>query len=189
MIVSVFLWSCVTPARLTKVNADKLPLKEHANLCPVRLYVLNWLNGAIAISSVHSRLTLGAPLQWAAATSARFCCRFHELAVVDLQIWWKIHAKLNESVSGELKSSHPPLQILCASVMFHELHEPIQKHGLSSFDEMRPHESLEIVYTMFEIPQQFSVQQSFVNSRLSFEAVPQSRSTLFRFHLEARGRL
>ena len=64
--------------------------------------------------------------------------------------------------------------------MCDELYESIQEHCLSSLDEMRWQESFEIVHTIIGIPQQFSVQQSFVY-RCFILSVSQSRSTFLRF--------
>ena len=89
-------------------------------------------------------------------------------------------SRLNKSISGGLTSSHPSCQIHCTSYMIHELHEPMQKHCLSSFDETRWQESCEIVRVVCRIPQQFSLQQALVNRCISFESVPQSRSAFFQ---------
>ena len=75
----------------------------------------------------------------------------------------KVHSSLNKSISSYLTSSHPSCQIHCASLIIHELREPIQKHCLSSFDETRWQESCEIARAICRIPQQFSLQQTLVN--------------------------
>ena len=65
----------------------------------------------------------------------------------------QIHPRLNESVASDLKSSHPSLKIHRTSVVFHELHEPIQEYILSTFDEMWSKKSFEVVHSIHRIPQ------------------------------------
>ena len=74
MLVSVFRWSCVKFAKLSKINADKLSPKQNANLCCCRLALLSCTRTCLDISSFQGTLTCGGAPGVAAAIPARFCC-------------------------------------------------------------------------------------------------------------------
>ena len=75
------------------------------------------------------------PLFFMSCSSLSNCC--NHLWSLNIQIRYQVHPRLNESVSSELKSGHPSLQVHSTSVVFHELHEPVQENSLCTLDEMR----------------------------------------------------
>ena len=70
ILVSVFLWSWVRPARLTKINASKFSPNGNACLCICLRCSLYCLNATNASSSDHGMITWGSPPGNAAATAA-----------------------------------------------------------------------------------------------------------------------
>ena len=89
ILVSVFLWSWVRSARLTKINASKFSLHGNAILCCCRLFPLSCLNATNASSSDQGIMTWGSAPGVAAATCARSfwsrswscrCCWTHRIA-------------------------------------------------------------------------------------------------------------
>ena len=71
ILVSVFLWSWLRSARLTKINASKFSPSGNACRCASLRFSWNCLNAASASSSVQGTATWGVPE--AAATSALSC--------------------------------------------------------------------------------------------------------------------
>ena len=82
ILVSVFLWSWLRPARLTKINASKLSPNGNASLCCCRLFSLSCLNATKEWSSVQGTLTWGSVPGVAAATCAPQLDLLHDLVVV-----------------------------------------------------------------------------------------------------------
>ena len=72
ILVSVFLWSWLRSARLTKINASRFSLSGNACRCTCLRFSWNCLNAANASSSDQGTTTWGAAPE-AAATSALSC--------------------------------------------------------------------------------------------------------------------
>ena len=95
MLVSVFLWSCVRSARVTKISADRLSPNGKACRCLNLLAVLRSLHAPVGISAVHGTGTCGSPPGTAAAIPTSSCC-----LVLCATLCCSINAKASECVAA-----------------------------------------------------------------------------------------